>query len=94
MVFELTAGIAAICGAVHRFGKLGYIPAYGYDRANQWPAGLKLLLMIMSIGTVGIIGKFENFESGFLFGLVFIGSWKLSEEALEFIVDCWEGLRT
>ena len=94
MVFEITAGLGALCGAIHRLGKLGIIPAYGYEREREWPAGFKLVMWGFVLATVVEIGRFEDFESGLLFGLVFVGAWKLTEEAAELVADCVEGLRS
>lgn len=93
MVFELTAGAGAVCGAIHRLGKLGVIPSYGYDRERPSGAGLKLLVWAMIIGMVGMTGKFDSFGSGLMFGLIFVGAWKVAEEAAEFLADCVESWR-
>lgn len=51
------------------------------------PAGIKLLLWLFVLGAVGMIGNFDNFAGGLLFGLAFVGSWKICEEFTGFVVD-------
>jgi hypothetical protein len=92
MVFEVTIGIEAACGVIHRLGKLGFIPSYGYDRAADMPAGFKLLAWLHVLGAVALIGNFDNFESGLLFGLAFVGAWKVCEEVTGLAVDVVEAL--
>ncbi len=94
MVLEITVGAGALFGATHRLGKLGVIPNYGYERSRAaWPAWLKLVTWGHILAGVAVMGAFDSFESGLLFGLAFIGAWKVAEEAAEVAFDLVETVR-
>lgn len=93
MVFELTAGAGAVCGVIHRLGKLGFIPSYGYDRARDASAGLKLLMWAHVLAAVALLAGADTFAGGLWIGLIFLGAWKLAEEAAGFVVDVVDSAR-
>ena len=86
MVLWVTIGAGALCGASHRLGKLGMIPSYGYDSERPWPAAFKVLAWAMVLAAVGLIGGFDGFGDGLLFGLAFVGAWKIAEEVAEMVL--------
>ncbi|MCB2083421.1 MAG: hypothetical protein KDD90_05145, partial [Sphingomonadaceae bacterium] len=85
MVLELTILAGAVGGVIHRLGKLDFIPNYGQQPST--PAAFKLVTMAMLVLAVATIGNFETFQSGLMFGLVALGSWKIAEEAAETVID-------
>lgn len=94
MVFEITVGAGAAIGIWYRISKIRARQKAWPETPPEWSARVKVFMWLHVLAFVGLIGKFDTFESGLMFGLIFVGAMKLTEELAEAAIDSYHDLRS